>query len=122
MSKPDEPRFSMVELLVVLVAVALVAWLVVGYSNRNQSPSHKTPKYLQIDALKNLRELSAEADQYMISYSVKEVSYKDMVKSGILTESIIPTGGENYSSMEFRFGDTQLSISSPAFGTVTYSQ
>jgi type IV pilus assembly protein PilA len=71
----------------------------------------------------NLRQLAAAGEQYMLDKGVTQAGYTDLV--GTLTDSYIRSitqvAGEDYSTILIQQGTTQVSVTSPAFGTVTYN-
>ncbi len=74
-------------------------------------------------ATNNLRMLGTAAQQYMLDHGVNSAAYYDLVGFG--TDSYIrtidPASDEDYSGLIIYQEQTQISISSDAFGTVTYN-
>ena len=70
----------------------------------------------------NLRLLGAAAQQFMDDNHATQAGYYDFVGSGTdaYVRSITPATDEDYTGMIIEAGDTQISISSSTFGTVTY--
>ena len=70
----------------------------------------------------NLRILGASAQQFMLDNHTSRATYYDLVGSGTdaYVRSITPVTGEDYTGLIIEAGDTQISISSSTFGTVTY--
>jgi hypothetical protein len=70
----------------------------------------------------NLRQYGAAAQQYMLAQGVTEAVYTDIVSTATdaYIHGISPVAGEDYSQIVVDQTDSQISISSATFGTVTY--
>ncbi len=71
----------------------------------------------------NLRVLGSAAQQYMEEKGLSSASYRDLV--GTETDNYIrgisPVSGEDYTVIIIFKGQTQISVTSDSFGTVTYN-
>ncbi|MGA2052671.1 MAG: hypothetical protein ABSH19_05105, partial [Opitutales bacterium] len=71
----------------------------------------------------NLRQLASAGQQYMLDKGVTSASYSDLVgtQTDKYIRSITPVAGENYDDTVIYQTTTQISVSSPSIGTVTYN-
>ena len=74
-------------------------------------------------AVNNLRILGSAAQQYMLEHHTTSVGYYDLVGAGTdnYIRSVNPVVEEDYTGLVIMQDQTQVSISSQVFGTVTYN-
>lgn len=108
--------FTLVEIMIVVVIIGLLAAMAIPAFNKVRQSSRES-------AVKNnLRQLANAADQYMLQEGVTAASYADVVGTGTdkYIKSIKSVAGEDYTALSIGQGDTAVSISSAALGTVIY--
>jgi type IV pilus assembly protein PilA len=108
--------FTLVEIMIVVVIIGLLAAMAIPTFNKIRLESRRKA------VTNNLRQLASGAAQYMLDKGLTQAGYTDIV--GTSTDSYVramsPVGGESYTSFMIAQGDTQISVSSLTFGTVTY--
>jgi len=108
--------FTLVEIMIVVVIIGLLAGMAIPTFNKVRLESRKKA------VTNNLRQIGAAAAQYMLDKGTTQAAYTDMVGTGTdsYIRSVSPVGGESYTAFVIQQGDTQISVSSLTFGTVTF--
>ncbi len=109
--------FTLVEIMIVVVIIGLLAAMAI--------PAFA--KVIQQSRLKavtnNLRQLANSAQQYMLNNGTTQAAYTDIV--GTTTDHLINAmnviASEDYTGIVVIQSQTQVTLSSVAFGTVTYN-
>jgi type IV pilus assembly protein PilA len=109
--------FTLVEIMIVVVIIGLLASMAIPAFAKVRAQSRLKA------VTNNIRQFATAAQQYMLDKGVIQAAYTDLV--GTSTDNYIrsmnPVAGETYSSLSVVQTATQISITSAAFGTVTYN-
>lgn len=90
MNAKSKKGFTLVEIMIVVVIIALLATMAIPAFKKVRETS-------QEKAIRNnLRQLAAGADQYFIENGVTTVSLSDLVGAGAYVESLDAVAGEKY--------------------------
>jgi len=109
--------FTLVEIMIVVVIIGLLAAMAIpAFSKVRQQSRLKA-------VTNNLRIVGSSAQQFMGEKGVTQAAYTDLVGTGTdnYVRNVSPVAGEDYSGITIAQTDTQVSISSVAFGTVTFN-
>ena len=109
--------FTLVEIMIVVVIIGLLAEMAIPtFAVVRQQSRVKA-------VTTNLRIISGSAQQYMGEKGTTQAGYTDLVGTGTdnYVRSVAPVAGEDYSGIVIVQSQTQVSISSPTFGTVSYN-
>ncbi len=122
MSDREKASISLTSICIVILVLVAGGWLL-NYIQSQIPMQHNGPSKMKM-VLNNLRQLDDAAQQYTLTHGVTQESYWDLV--GSTTDKLIPrvyqAYDESYTTLVIPAGATQLTLSSPAFGTVTYTQ
>ncbi len=137
MSDPDRHRITVVEVMAIVLVITVIGWLLLGQASEspNLLGAHPAPvkpsspvalpasAMRERTVLNNLRLIATASAQYMLDKGVTYASYRDLVGIGTdhYLRSISPVAGEDYTHLTVVQTQTQISISSAAFGLVTYN-
>jgi prepilin-type N-terminal cleavage/methylation domain-containing protein len=110
--------FTLVEIMIVVVIIGLLAAMAIPAFSKVRAASRTSA------VTNNLRQLFSAAQQYMLDKSSVSCSESDLVGSttDYQLHVLTPVAGENYTTLTVGQTTTQISISSAALGTVSYSQ
>jgi len=109
--------FTLVEIMIVVVIIGLLASMAIPAFAKVRSQSRlKT-------VTSNLRQLASASQEFMGEKGTTQAAYTDLVGTGTdnYIRSVSAVSGESYSSITVAQTATQISVSSAAFGTVTYN-
>ena len=109
--------FTLVEIMIVVVIIGLLAAMAIpAFAKVRQQSRLKA-------VTNNLRVLGSSAQQFMSEKVTTQAAYTDLVGTGTdnYVRNISPVAGEIYSGLTIAQTTTQISISSAAFGTVTFN-
>lgn len=108
--------FTLVEIMIVVVIIGLLAAMAIPAFNKERQSSRESA------VTNNLRQLSNAADQYMLQNGVTSAAFNQLVGTGteFYIKPIQSVAGEDYSALTISQGDSAITISSAALGTVTY--
>jgi len=116
-NKSARKGFTLVEIMIVVVIIGLLAAMAIPAFSKVRAQSR------QKAVVNNLRQVATAASQYMLDKGVTQAGYTDLVGTNTdnYIRSISPVASEDYSSLTVVQTATQVSITSAAFGTVTYN-
>ncbi len=109
--------FTLVEIMIVVVIIGLLSSMAIPAFAKVRTQSRlKT-------VTNNLRILASASQQFMGEKGTTQAAYTDLVGTGTdyYVRSVATVAGENYTAVSVAQTATQISISSSAFGTVTYN-
>ncbi len=110
--------FTLVEIMVVVVIIGLLATIALPAFRKVHVNSQRNA------IINNLRQLSNAGQQYLIETGQTSVTTADLV--GTTPDKYIkllsPVAQENYDAIVITTTTTQISVTSPSTGVVTYSQ
>ena len=117
-NKTNRKGFTLVEIMIVVVIIGLLAAMAIPAFSKVRQSSRTSA------VTNNLRQLMSAANQYMLDKSSVSCAETDLVGAGTdyQLHVLSPVAGEDYSGITIAQTMTQLTISSAALGTVTYSQ
>ncbi len=109
--------FTLVEIMIVVVIIGLLAAMAIPAFAKVRMQSRLKA------VTNNLRVLGSSAQQFMSEKGTTQAAYTDLVGTGTdnYVRNVTPVAGEIYSTITVAQTTTQLSISSVAFGTVTFN-
>jgi len=109
--------FTLVEIMIVVVIIGLLAAMAIPAFAKVMTQSRLKA------VTTNLRQIANAAQQYMLNNGTTQAAYTDIV--GTTTDNLVNAvnviTGENYTTLVISQGQTQVTISATAIGTVTYN-
>ena len=109
--------FTLVEIMIVVVIIGLLAAMAIPAFAKVMTQSRLKA------VTNNLRQVANAAQQYMLNNGTTQASYTDIV--GTTTDNLVNVvnviAGENYTNIVILQGQTQITLSSMAVGSVTYN-
>jgi type IV pilus assembly protein PilA len=109
--------FTLVEIMIVVVIIGLLAAMAIpAFAKVRQQSRTKA-------VLNNLRIISSAAQTYMMDKGMTQAGYTDLVGTTTdnLVNAVVPVLDENYSGLIYVTSQSQITLSSGAIGTVTYT-
>jgi len=109
--------FTLVEIMIVVVIIGLLCAIAIPAMAKVIRQSREKA------VTNNLRTIANAAQNYMLTYGTTQVGYTDIVGTTTdhLVNAVNSVVGEDYSTIVIATGQTQISLSNSAFGTVTYN-
>jgi len=116
-NKSARKGFTLVEIMIVVVIIGLLAAMAIPAFSKVRAQSREKA------VVNNLRQVATAASQYMLDKGVTQAGYTDLVGTNTdnYIRSISPVASEDYSGLTVIQSQTQVSITSASFGTVTYN-